>query len=78
MSVVSISLDYVSPAHHAVKKNHCAGVSEYVRDNFFDVLKYDFRAFLIVVHQNKTHFWNPEAKLDKVVMLKNEILCLEI
>ena len=33
-------------------------------------LKYDFRAFPIVVHQNKVFFFNPEAKRDKIGMLQ--------
>ena len=36
------------------------------------LFKYDFRAFLIIVHQNKSHFWNREAKLDNIGMLQNE------
>ena len=40
-------------------------------------LKYDFWAFLIVVYQNVSYFWNPEAKLDKIGMLQNENMCLE-
>ena len=39
---------------------------------FLMFLKYDFRAFLIVVHQNKCHFWNPEAKLDNIGIFQNE------
>ena len=39
---------------------------------FLMFFKYNFRTFLIVVHQNRSHFGNPEGKLDKIGMLENE------
>ena len=74
MSVVLMSLDYVSPAHLAVKKNltWVQGCRSKAVTKFLMFLKYIFWAFLIVVHQNKGHFWNPETKLDKIGMLHNE------
>ena len=36
-----------------------------------------FLEFLIVVRKNKSHFWNPETKLDKTGMFLEEILDFE-
>ena len=69
-SVVLISFDYVSPARLAAKRNLTSahGFRSKGVTNLLMFLKYDFRAFLVVIHQNKGHFWNPEAKLDKIGM----------
>ena len=74
MSVVLISLDYVSPVHLAVKNNlpWAQGFGVRPWQNFWCFFKYNFRAFLIVTHQNKCHFWNLEAKLVKIGMLSLE------
>ena len=37
-----------------------------------------FLAFLIVVHQNKWHFWNSETKLDKIGILWKKIFISKI
>ena len=39
---------------------------------FLTFLKYDFRAFLIVIYQNKCRFSNPEAKLVNKDIFLNE------
>ena len=74
MPVVSISLNYVSTAHLAVKIIQLKRRGFEVSTNFSMPLKYNFWAFLIVVHQNKCHLWNPEAKLDmdNIAKLQNE------
>ena len=39
-----------------------------VWDTVFDIFETRFLSLLIVVHQNKGHFWSPEAKPDKIGM----------
>ena len=71
--VVSIPIDSVPSAHLAVKEFDLSrGVSDKGRDKIVDIMKCDFLAFLIIVYQNKCHFCNTEAKLNKVAMLQNE------
>ena len=72
--VVSIPLDYVTSAHLAVKKNQtwAQGFRSKNGTELLIFLKCDFLAILAAVHQNICHFWNTEAKLDKIGMLENE------